>query len=148
MLFSVNSFAGSKASLDIWKRDPYNYGLCGHCAELISTPVYKDRPDFYPYNLRAQSGYYTINLTGPKGTAVTLFGREDFETESGYLVVVKEDDLDIEIMELESFPADKWTTVEQEKGGSYSVFYKPHPNFKSLIASIQWGKGPQATTGN
>ncbi len=138
------AFAAGKANLDLWKRDPFLYGLCGHCAELLTFPGNKDRADFSEYSLQARSGYYTINLTGPKGTAVTLFGLDDFRTERGYLVIIKEDDKDIEVTDLEGFSPETWITVDHETEGKYSAYYLPHQNFKALIASIQWGKGPQS----
>ena len=148
LMFPTAAIASSKASLDLWKRDPFLYGPCGHCAELLTFPGNKERADFSEYGFHEQSGYYTINLTGPKGTAVTLFGLQDYRTDSGYLVIIKEDDEDIEITDLESFPSEVWTTTKNETGGNYSVFYLSHQNFKSLIASVQWGKGPQSRTGN
>lgn len=141
-------FASAKANLDLWKRGLFYYGSCGHCAELLSFTENKDRADFSEYGLGLHLDYYTINLKGPKGTAVTLFGLDNFRTERGYLVVVKEDDKDIEITDLEDFPSNTWTTVDSETGGKYSAYYHPHQNFKALIASIKWGKGPQSAGGN
>lgn len=145
LTFPTSAFAS--ANLDLWKRDPFLYGYCGHCAELLSFSENKDRASFSEYSLWSRSGYYTINLMGSKGTAVTLFGLEDFKTERGYLVIVKEDDKDLEITNLEGFSPGVWTTVHPETGGNYSVFYLPHQDFKSLIASVQWGRGPQSGTG-
>ena len=144
LTFPVSAFAS--ANLDLWKRSQFYYGPCGHCAELLSFSENKDRASFSEYSLQDRSGYYTINLTGSKGTAVTLFGREGFNTENGYLVIVKEDDKNIEITDLEGFSPEVWTTVNHEREGSYSVFYHPHQNFKSLITSTQWGKGPKSGT--
>jgi len=141
-------FASAKANLDLWKRGLFYYGSCGHCAELLSFTENKDRADFSEYGLGLHLDYYTINLKGPKGTAVTLFGLDNFRTERGYLVVVKEDDKDIEITDLEDFPSNTWTTVDSETGGKYSAYYHPHQNFKALIESIKWGKGPQSAGGN
>jgi hypothetical protein len=143
----TTAFASAKANLDLWKRSLHYGGPCGHCAPLLSFSANKDRSSFSEYSLDGRSGYYTINLTGPKGTAVTLFGREDFSTENGYLIIMKEDNESIEINDLEMFSPGVWTKVESPTGGSYSAFYLPHQNFKSLIASIQWGKGPKSGTG-
>ncbi|MBT3510589.1 MAG: hypothetical protein HN472_13705 [Nitrospina sp.] len=138
--------AFASANLDLWKRNQFNYGPCGHCAPLLSFPGNKDRTDFREYSLQTRDGYFTINMSGPKGTAVTLFGQEGFATNNGYLVIVKEDDKDIEITDLEGFSPGKWTTVKDDYYGNYSAFYIPYQNFKSLIASIKWGKGPQSGT--
>jgi hypothetical protein len=148
LTFPTLSFASSKANLDLWKRDLNYYGPCGHCAPLLSFPGNKDNADFSEYSWRQRSGYFTVNLRGPKGTAVTLFGRENFDLDGGYLIIVKEDEDDIEINDLEESSPGSWTTVNPETGGSYSVFYAPYQNFKSLIASVKWGKGPQAGAGN
>ena len=148
LMYPIVAVASSKVSLDLWKRDFQIYGLCGHCADLITFYDDRDRASFSEYSLRARDGYFTINLKGPKGTAVTLYGLEDFKTDSGYLVIVKEDDKNIEVTDLEAFPPGTWTTVDLERDGNYSVFYLPHKNFKSLINSIQWGNGPQSGAGN
>mgnify|MGYP006434337341 FL=1 len=148
LMFPTASFASGKAQLNLWKKDPFYYGPCGHCAELVSSVENKDRTDFFPYdNLDLRSGYFVADLIGPAGTSVTLYGSEDFRTNHGYLVIVKKDDSIVEINDLEAFTADEWTDVENEKG-AYSVFYHPHENFKSLVASLQWGKGPQSGTAN
>jgi hypothetical protein len=147
ILFFILTFAPSafaSANLDLWKRDYQLYGYCGHCAELLSFTENKNRASFSEYSLEGRAGYYTINLKGSKGVAVTLFGLEDFKTKRGYLVIVKEDDQDIEITNLEGFSSGKWTTMKSETGGQYSVYYDHHQDFKSLITSVQWGKGPQS----
>jgi hypothetical protein len=141
---TVTFASGASGNLDLWKRDPFLYGYCGHCAELLSFTENRDRASFSEYNLQERSGYYTINLRGSKGIAVTLYGQEDFKAENGYLVIIKEDNKDLEITNLEGFPPGVWTTINPQVGGKYSVFYQPHQDFKSLVASIQWGKGPQS----
>ncbi len=148
LMFPTAAFASDKAQLNLWKKDPFRYGRCGHCAKLVSAAENKDLADFFPFvNLELQSGYFVADLTGPTGTSVTLYGLKDFRTDRGYLVIVKKDDSIVEIDDLEAFAAGKWTDVEKEQG-AYSVFYHPHENFKSLIASIRWGKGPQSETDN
>jgi hypothetical protein len=146
LIFPTTAFATAKANLDLWKHDYNYYGKCGHCAPLLSFPGNDSRADFSEYSWWSRSGYFTINLRGPKGTAVTLFGRENFATENGYLVIVKLDDQDIEITDLEGFAPEEWTTLNDETSGNYSAYYLPYQNFKSLIASFQWGKGPQSGT--
>ncbi|MBT3922629.1 MAG: hypothetical protein HOF21_08645 [Nitrospina sp.] len=146
-ILAIPASTFASANLDLWKRNQFDYGPCGHCAYLLSFTESKDRADFSEYSLHTREGYYTINLSGPKGTAVTLFGQEEFATNNGYLVIVKEDNKDIEITDLEAFAPGEWTSVNDDYYGNYSVFYTPHQNFKSLIASIKWGKGPQSETG-
>lgn len=148
LIFPGVTFASGKANLDLWKRGLFYQGACGHCAELLSFSENKDRADFSEYGYDTQLDYYTINLKGPKGTAVTLFGQKGFQTDRGYLVIVKEDDKDIEITDLEGFAPKTWITVDHETEGHYSAYYSPHMNFKGLIASIKWGKGPQSQSGN
>lgn len=148
LIIPLAASASSKANLDLWRRGLFYYGACGHCAELLSFTENKDRADFSEYGLGLHSDYYTINLRGPKGTAVTLFGLNNFRTDRGYLVIVKEDDKDIEITDLEDFPPRIWTTMDSETGGRYSAYYHPHQNFKALIESIKWGKGPQSANSN
>lgn len=140
LMFPTAAFASGKAQLNLWKKDLFYYGLCGHCAELVSSVENKDRTDFFPYdNLGLRSGYFVADLAGPAGTSVTLYGLEDFRTNHGYLVIVKKDDSMVEIDDLGAFAAGEWTDVEKEKG-AYSVFYHPHQNFESLISSVKWGK--------
>ena len=93
LMFPTAAFASGKAQLNLWKKDLFYYGLCGHCAELVSSVENKDRTDFFPYdNLGLRSGYFVADLAGPAGTSVTLYGLEDFRTNHGYLVIVKKDD--------------------------------------------------------
>ena len=90
-MFPALDFASGKANLDLWKRDPFLYGPCGHCAELLSFTENKDQADFSSYVYQNSSGYYTINLKGAKGTAVTLFGLDDFQKGRGASVCVQRD---------------------------------------------------------
>ena len=72
------AFASGKAELNLWKRDPNWYGPCGHCADFINFYENENRKDFFNWTSYTQTGYYTIDLTGPEGTMVTLFGRQKF----------------------------------------------------------------------
>ncbi len=145
LIFPTAAIASGNAQLDLWKKDPFKGGACGHCADLIKFKSSRDYSDFTPFNPESQSGYFIANLTGPAGTLVTLYGLEDFHTNSGYLVIVKKDDSIVEIEDLEAFTPGQWTEVAKDKGG-YSAFYQPHENFKSLVSSVKWGKWWEGST--
>ncbi len=131
-----------QAELQLWKRDPFFYGSCGHCADFYRFVENRDTRDFSEFHLYLQTGYYTAVLRGSAGTTVTLFGNQDFKTDKGFLIVQKKDDALVEIDDLEAFPPKTWTTVASEKGttGSYSAYYHPYENFKTRIASVRWGR--------
>lgn len=139
LMLPTTSMASSNALLELWKRSEFLYGKCGHCADLVSIKNNKDWADFQPYNLTTRDGYFTVNLNGPAGTSVTLYGQEEYRKNRGYLIIIKKDSSMIEIEDLEAFTPGKWTEVDKEKG-AYSAFYQPHQNFKTLVSSVKWGK--------
>jgi hypothetical protein len=131
--------AGQDAELKLWKRNKYLYGPCGHCAYFASFYIGRDRRDFSEFSLYNMDGYYTAELTGPAETAVTLYGRRNFGEEHGYLVLIKEDDRLVEVLDLEASPNEKWTSVPATKiSGAYRVYFKAYPLFARNVASVAW----------
>ncbi len=133
---------GLKAELLLKKEDPYLYGACGWCSDLFSLKENDNRKNFSQYNLDTQTGSYLIDLVGPVGTTVTLFGAQNFSREHGYLILVKQDDRPIAVGDLGTLPPRQWVEVNREDTGPglYRVWYHPSANFKERIASVRWGQ--------
>ena len=131
-----------KAVLMLQKQDPYLYGPCGWCTDLFSLKENDDRKNFGQYNLATQTGYYLVDLIGPAGTTVTLFGSQNFSRERGYLILVKQDDRPIVMGDLKNLPPNQWIDVNQSDTGPglYRAWYHPASNFKEHIASVRWGQ--------
>jgi hypothetical protein len=131
-----------KAVLMLQKKDPYLYGPCGWCTDLFSLKENDDRKNFSRYNLDTQTGYYLVDLIGPAGTTVTLFGSQNFLREHGYLILVKQDDRPIAVGDLKNLPPHQWVDVNQSDTGPglYRLWYHPSANFKERIASVRWGQ--------
>ncbi len=126
----------------LWKKDPYYYGACGHCANFIDIRENDNAADFTEYSLFTQTGYYYIDLNGPAGTTVTLFGQRKHSPDRGFLIVRKKDDAPIAVADLESFPPNRWVEVaaENSSSGAYSVWYQPYGGFKNSVESVRWGQ--------
>lgn len=139
----LHSAAGAetvpKAELLLQKEDPFLYGACGWCTDLFRLKENDNRKDFRQYNLDTQTGSYLIDLTGPEGTIVTLFGSQNFLREQGYVILVKRDDRPIAVGELDDLPPHQWVEVGTPRTGIYSVWYHPFDRFKERIASVRWG---------
>ena len=133
---------GPKAELSLHKEDPYLYGACGWCTDLLLLKENDNRKNFSQYNLNTQTGSYLIDLTGPLGTTVTLFGSQNFLREHGYLILVKQDDRPIEVGDLSNLPPQQWVEVNRQDTGQglYRVWYYPAEHFKERIASVHWGQ--------
>lgn len=140
--FSTLAIASPTAELNLWKHDPFFYGSCGHCGDFVRFKENKDRADFSDFNLYNQTGYYSVVLYGPENSTMTLFGEQNYQTDQGYLIIVKKDDTVVQIENLEEFTPGKWINVKADKGesGAYSVFYKPFPQFKNNVKSGKWGE--------
>jgi hypothetical protein len=140
--FSSLAWASRPAELNLWKHDPFLYGPCGHCGDFVRFQNNKDRSDFTDFNLYTQTGYYSAVLYGPENTTMTLFGQQNYATEKGFLIIVKRDDIVVQIDDLDVFTPGKWIDVKAQKGwsGAYSVYYQPYPLFKNNIKSGKWGK--------
>gem|GEM_PF-555546 len=130
-----------KAEINLWKRDPFLYGPCGHCADFINLRQNENCDDFSQFNLYQQSGNYQLDLFGPKGTTVTLFGMQDFDIERGFIIVTKRDNLPVEIVDLENFSPEIWVDVRRKgKKGAYTAYYQSYRNFKNNVGSVGWGQ--------
>ena len=129
-----------KAELMLQKRDPYNLA-CEWCAGLFSLKENDNRKDFRQYNENTQTGFYEIDVLGPAGTTVTLYGSQSYGLKHGYLILVKKDNRPIAVGELDHLPPRQWVDVNNEEGpGVYSVWYHPASYFKERIASVRWGQ--------
>jgi len=131
---------GANRELVLYKVDPYLYGACGWCTDLFSLKENDNRKDFYSYNRYNQTGYYEIQLKGPAGTTVTLFGDRDHSLKRGYLILVKKDARPIEVGDLGNLPPRQWVELGTPQTGVYSVWYHPASSFKERIASVRWGQ--------
>ena len=140
--FTVTATAASPAELLLWKKDPYFSGACGHCADFFNIRENDNPADLTRFELYTQSGYYYIDLTGPAGTTVTLFGKQKHSTDRGFLIIRKKDDAPIGVEDLESFPPNRWVEVaaENSSSGAYSVWYQPYGGFKYSVESVRWGQ--------
>ena len=131
-----------KANLLLQKVDPYLYGSCGWCSEVFILNENDNRKNFKLYNSDSQTGSYLIDLTGPVGTTVTLYGSQDFDLNMGYLILVKQDDQPIVVGDLDNLPPHQWVEVKRPDTGPglYRVWYHPVNRFKERIASVRWGQ--------
>ncbi|MCZ6512363.1 MAG: hypothetical protein O6857_00375 [Nitrospinae bacterium] len=139
---SVSATASSPAELHLWKQDPYFHGPCGHCADFYAIRTHDNPADLTLFELYNQSGYYYIDLNGPAGTTVTLYGQRKHSPDRGFLIVRKNDDAPIAVADLESFPPNRWVEVaaENSSSGAYSVWYQPYGGFKNSVESVRWGQ--------
>jgi hypothetical protein len=139
---SVCAEPGSKGELLLRKEDPYLYGGCGWCTDLFSLRENDNRKNFRQYNLDTQTGIYSIYLTGPAGTTVTLYGSQNYGLKHGYLILVKQDNRAIAVGDLENLPPRQWVEVNRPETGPglYRAWYHPSDHFKERIASVRWGQ--------
>ncbi len=142
VLLSIPAWAetGPKAELLLQKRDPYLYGACGWCTDLFSLKENDNRKNFSQYNANTQTGYYQIDLLGPAGTTVTLYGSQDYGLKHGYLILLKKDSRPIAVGDLDNLPPRQWVDVGTPETGVYSMWYHPASYFKERIASVRWGQ--------
>ena len=94
------------------------------------------------FSLSTQTGYYYIDLNGPAGTTVTLFGKRKHSPDRGFLIVRKKDSAPVAVADLESFPPNRWVEVaaKNSSSGAYSVWYQPYGGFKNNVGSVRWGQ--------
>ena len=92
-------------------------------------------------------GRYTLTLDGGKGTTISLFGKFKYKKEAGFMVVVKNDDRKIWLINFEDIAPEKWVNVEAKRdSGAYSVYYKSKALFSQNISSVKWGQWWQGDT--
>jgi len=110
------------------------------CYRLITIKVGDDVPDMRDQPCFFRDGKYTLTITGPPGTTVTLFGKFNFKKDNGFLTIKKKDNRKIWLLDLIYFPADQWFYSEaNEDSGAFETFYKPSPIFEESLYSIKWG---------
>jgi len=142
IFFTSSGFASDgELMLDKLRMD-YNINLGDSaCDELMYIDSGKDVPDMQDgYPCYQRTGRYTMTLSGPAGTTVTLFGKHSFEKERGYLVIKKKDDRLVWILDLEDFPHRQWfVSMATKDSGAYETFYNSAPIFEQNVSSIKWG---------
>ena len=114
------------------------------CYMLFPIKVGEDVPDMREKPCFLRDGKFSLTITGPPGTTVTLFGKFNFKKGNGFLTIKKKDHRTIWLLDLTYFPAGQWFFSEaNEKSGAFETFYNPSPNFDESIFSIKWGTNDQ-----
>ncbi len=133
------AFSTSSPELKIWKVNPFT--RCPICGEYFTIGKNQNFSDLNVYEAYFQDTQYNLNLFGPAGTVITLFGEKEFSTKAGFLTVIKTDEKPVHINDLENFPADDWTEIPEAGriSGSYRAYYHPSPNFGKWVSSVKWG---------
>ena len=68
---------------------------------------------------------------------------------AGFIVVVKNDDQKIWLINLEDFPAGKWVNFQaNQDSGAYQIYYKSMSLFSQNISSVKWGTWWKGETPN
>ena len=108
---------------------------------LINVAVGNDLPNLTHTPCYYQNSAITTTLEGPTGTMVTLFAKQTFGKEGGYIVVRKTDDKKVWLLDLMDFPEKQWKTIEANSdSGGYEVYFKNGPAFDTNVASLKWGQ--------
>ena len=114
------------------------------CYRLFTIKVGEDVPDMRDQPCFFRDGKYTLTLTGPPETTVTLFGKFNYKKGNGFLTIKKKDNRKIWLLDLIYFPANQWFYSEaNEDSGAFETFYKPSPLFEESLYSIKWGLNDQ-----
>ena len=114
------------------------------CYMLFPIKVGEDVPDMRDKPCGLRDGKFSLTISGPPGTTVTLFGKYNFKKGNGFLTIKKKDHREIWLLDLIYFPAGQWFYTEAtEDSGAYETFYNPSPNFEESIYSIKWGANDQ-----
>ena len=109
------------------------------CDEMVYLDSGKDLKSMHGYRCFYPTGKYTMRLSGPAGTLVTIFGKNSFSKERGYLVIRKKDDRMVWILDLEDFPHRKWfNSVATDDSGAFDAFYSAAPIFEQNVSSVKW----------
>jgi len=110
------------------------------CDRLMYIDSGEDVRSMHAYPCYYRTGRYNMSLFGPAGTTVTLFGKQSYEKEKGYLIIKKKDDRLVWILDLEDFPNRKWVNKMAAKdSGAYEAFYSSAPIFEQNVSSVKWG---------
>ena len=117
------------------------------CEGLYRVAAGKDVPDMRDFQYFVCEGRYTLTFSGNKGTTISLFGKFKYQKESGFMVIVKNDDRQLWVINLGDIPSGGWTTVKAgRQSGSYKVYYRKAPRFDQNISSVKWGQWWQGDT--
>ena len=143
------SFPGLSFGKDemVMRKEPLDWTVTRDgdvCYKLIPIEVGEDVPDMRDKPCGLRDGKFSLTLSGPPGTTVTLFGKYNFKKGNGFLTIKKKDYREIWLHDLIYFPADQWFYSEaNEDSGAYETFYNYSPIFEESIYSIKWGANPQ-----
>ena len=119
-----------------WNSSIENYP----CSQLTHIKLGQDVPDIREEACGALNRKFSLTLSGPPGTTLTLFGNYNYDQENGFLIIRKSDDRKLWLLDLSSFPADQWLSTKANRdSGAFETFYKPSPRFEESISSLKWG---------
>ncbi len=111
------------------------------CISLYDVKADKDVADMRDYRDFFCQGRYTVILRGDSGRTVTLFDRFNFESDSGFLILIKKDNKKIWVNDIELIPSGKWVNIKGNgQYGDFEAFYQASPQFSQRISSVKWGK--------
>jgi hypothetical protein len=128
----------------VMEKEVLNYSAMGigdqACMELIIIKEGRDVSDMRDEHCPLSEGKFSVTLSGPPGTTVTLFGRFDFIKDNGFLTIKKKDDRKLWLWDLTDFPSGQWHNSEaNNKSGAFEAFYNASPTFEQSVSSIKWG---------
>ena len=131
----------------VMRKEPLDWAVTRDgdvCYRLFSIKVGDDAPDMRDQPCFFRDGKFSLTISGPPGTTVTLFGKFNFKKGNGFLTIKKKDYRKIWLLDLIYFPAGQWFYSEaNENSGAFETFYNPSPNFDESIFSIKWGANDQ-----
>lgn len=107
--------------------------------------VEKDEDIIATRNMRNRFcvGEYSLNLYGPPGTTVTIYGQYFYGKTKGYLTLTKTDHQKVSIGDFKTFPEKRWmVTMPNQNTGGYESFFQPGPGFSKNFSSIKWNEIP------
>jgi hypothetical protein len=117
------------------------------CQGLYKVVAGKDVPDMRDFPYFVCDGRYTLTFSGNKGATISLFGKLNYRKEAGFMVIVKNDNRKLWVINLNDIPSGKWTTVKAgRQSGGYEVFYRKASRFDQNISSVKWGQWWQGDT--
>jgi hypothetical protein len=112
-----------------------------NCDGLYEVEAGNDVADLRDFSLYFCEGRYSLTLDGEKGSTLTLFGQFNYKQEAGFMVIVKNDNRKIWLINLEDIPSGKWVEVEANRDyGAYTAYYKTVSRFSQNISSVKWGQ--------
>ncbi len=136
-----------RGSFVLYKEPLYSGRRQSACDGLYRPEAGKNVPDMRDFQYYACEGRYTLTLSGKKGTTLSLFGRFKYQKEEGFMVIVKNDDQKIWVINLNDIPSGRWIKVEAgSQTGSYAVFFQKASQFDQSISSVKWGQWWQGNT--